>query len=126
MAIANEVMNGMEWKRARVSPKRQVTIPQKLFEQAGIQDEVEFSIKGSHIIIRPVREQAGNDYYADLILADLIQEGYVGSELLSKFREKQQALKAAVKTMISESQDAARHFEGSDRTEAIFGDVMED
>lgn len=36
----------MEWKRARVSQKRQVTIPLKFFEQAGIKDEVELCIKG--------------------------------------------------------------------------------
>lgn len=32
---------------ARVSQKRQVTIPQKLYEQAGIKDEVEFCLQGS-------------------------------------------------------------------------------
>ena len=116
----------MEWKRARVSQKRQVTIPQKLFEEAGIKDEVEFGIKGNNIIMRPVRENAGNDYFADLILADLIQEGYAGSELLSKFREKQSELHTAVKNLIAESGEAARNFNGVDETEALFGDVMGD
>ncbi|WP_197260196.1 AbrB/MazE/SpoVT family DNA-binding domain-containing protein [Paenibacillus dendritiformis] len=45
MAISNEAVERMEWKRARVSQKRQVTIPQKFYEQAGIKDEVEFCLK---------------------------------------------------------------------------------
>jgi bifunctional DNA-binding transcriptional regulator/antitoxin component of YhaV-PrlF toxin-antitoxin module len=126
MAIANEAVSRMEWKRARVSQKRQVTIPQKLFEEAGIKDEVEFGIKGNHIIIRPVRENAGNDYFADLILADLIHEGFTGTELLAKFREKQSEFHGAVKKLIAESGEAARNFNGVDETEALFGDVMGD
>jgi bifunctional DNA-binding transcriptional regulator/antitoxin component of YhaV-PrlF toxin-antitoxin module len=126
MAIANEAVTRMEWKRARVSQKRQVTIPQKLFEEAGIKDEVEFGIKGNNIIIRPVRENAGNDYFGDLILADLLKEGYAGDELLAKFRERQSELHAAVKNLIAESGEAARNFNGVDETEALFGDVMGD
>lgn len=69
-----EAMQAMEWKRARVSQKRQVTIPLKLFEQLGIKDEVEFALKGNTILMRPVRENPGSDHFADLILADLIQQ----------------------------------------------------
>ena len=126
MAIANEAVTRMEWKRARVSQKRQVTIPQKLFEEAGIKDEVEFGIKGNNIIIRPVRENAGNDYFGDLILADLLKEGYAGDELLAKFRERQSELHASVKNLIAESGEAARNFNGEDETESLFGDVMGD
>ncbi|MHA6481779.1 AbrB/MazE/SpoVT family DNA-binding domain-containing protein [Paenibacillus sp. strain BS8-2] len=126
MVIANEVVTRMEWKRARVSQKRQVTIPQKLFEEAGIKDEVEFGIKDSIIFIRPVRENAGNDYFGDLILADLLKEGYAGDELLAKFRERQGELHAAVKNLIAESEKAARNFNGVDETETLFGDVMGD
>ncbi|MDP4096170.1 AbrB/MazE/SpoVT family DNA-binding domain-containing protein [Paenibacillus sp. P96] len=117
----------MEWKRARVSQKRQVTIPQKLFEQAGIKDEVEFGIKGRNIIMRPVRENIGNDYFGDLILADLIQEGYKEQELLTKFRERQAELHGAVKTLIAESVQTARDYNGTDdETDELFGDVMGD
>lgn len=128
MAIADEAVGRMEWKRARVSPKRQVTIPQKLFEQAGIKDEVEFGIRGNHIIMRPVREHVGNDYFADLILADLIKEGFTGEQLLEKFRQKQGELHVAIKKLIAESDKTARSFKGTgdDETEDIFGDVMGD
>lgn len=127
MAIATEAVIRM-WKRGRVSPKRQVTIPQKLFEQAGIKEEVEFGIKGNHIIIRPVREHVGNDYFADLILADLIQDGFTGEQLLNKFREKQNEFHTAIKNLLAESVETARNFRraGNDETEELFGDVMED
>lgn len=72
----------MEWQRARVSQKPQVTIPQRLFEQAGVKDEVEFGIKVNNIIC-PVRENIGSD------LADLIKEGLTDDQLQVKFREKQ-------------------------------------
>lgn len=128
MAIVNEAVERVEWKRARVSSKRQVTIPQKFYEQAGIQDEVEFGIKGSSIIIRPVRENLGNDYFADLILADLISEGHSGTELLEKFRQKQAEIHSAIKNLIAESAEVARSFKGTGDEEIIelFGDVKED
>jgi bifunctional DNA-binding transcriptional regulator/antitoxin component of YhaV-PrlF toxin-antitoxin module len=126
VAIANKDVGHVEWKRARVSRQRQVTIPQKFFEEAGIKDEVEFGLRGNNIIIRPVRENAGNDYFSDLILADLLKEGYSGDALLAKFREKQNELHAAVKNLIAESGEAARNFNGVDETEALFGDVMGD
>ncbi|MFB5675040.1 AbrB/MazE/SpoVT family DNA-binding domain-containing protein [Paenibacillus terreus] len=129
MAIRKEAVEPVQWKRARVSQKRQVTIPQKLFEQAGIKDEVEFGIKGNTIIMRPVRENTGNDYFSDLILADLLEEGYGGAELLEKFREKQAELHKAVNKIKAESAEAAKNYkpsESDDLMEELFGDVMGD
>lgn len=116
-----------EWKRARVSQKRQVTIPLRFFEQAGIKDEVEFTIKGNYIMMRPVHN-VGNDYFSDLILADLIHEGYSGEELLRVFRERQEQLRGAIKGLITESSEVARSYSGTgdDQTEEIFGDIMSD
>jgi bifunctional DNA-binding transcriptional regulator/antitoxin component of YhaV-PrlF toxin-antitoxin module len=124
-AAAHKAVEHVEWRRAKVSSKRQVTIPQRFFEEAGIKDEVEFGLRGNHIIIRPVRENVGNDF-ADLILADLIKEGYVGEELLVKFRERQAELRHAAKDMIAEAQEAARKLKGSgdDQMNELFGDIM--
>ncbi|OBR68137.1 hypothetical protein A7K91_07825 [Paenibacillus oryzae] len=116
----------MEWKRGRVSGKRQITIPQKFFEQVGIQNEVEFSVKDQYILIRPVKEHTNSDQYADLILADLIKEGYQGDELLAKFREKQTGLREAVQHLIHESHKAAQQRDNDDQTQELFGDVMDD
>ncbi|RJG17020.1 AbrB/MazE/SpoVT family DNA-binding domain-containing protein [Paenibacillus thiaminolyticus] len=115
----------MEWKRARVSQKRQVTIPLKFFEQAEIKDEVELCIKGNIIIMRQVREQTGHDSFADLILEDLIKEGFSGDQLLTKFRERQAELHVAIKNVITESEEAARNFRTTnDETADLFGDIM--
>lgn len=120
--------NTIVWKRARVSSKRQVTIPQKLYEQAGIKDEVEFSIQDNQIILRPIREPNENEQFADLILADLIEQGLTGQELLSTFRQKQKELRGAVAHLIKDSEKAAKYFDknATDETHELFGDLMED
>ncbi len=126
MAMDHKDVLAMEWKRGRVSGKRQITIPQKFFEQVGIQNEVEFSVKDQYILIRPVKELTNSDQYSDLILADLIKEGYQGDELLAKFREKQTALRSAVQHLIHESHKAAQQRSNDDQTQELFGDVMDD
>lgn len=126
MVMDHKDVLAMEWKRGRVSGKRQITIPQKFFEQVGIQNEVEFSVKDQYILIRPVKEHANSDQYADLILADLIKEGYQGDELLAKFREKQTGLREAVQHLIHESHKAAQQRDNDDQTQELFGDVMDD
>ncbi|WP_082967208.1 AbrB/MazE/SpoVT family DNA-binding domain-containing protein [Paenibacillus oryzae] len=126
MVMDHKDVLAMEWKRGRVSGKRQITIPQKFFEQVGIQNEVEFSVKDQYILIRPVKEHTNSDQYADLILADLIKEGYQGDELLAKFREKQTGLREAVQHLIHESHKAAQQRDNDDQTQELFGDVMDD
>lgn len=120
--------NTIVWKRARVSSKRQVTIPQKLYEQVGIKDEVEFSIQNNQIVLRPIREPNENEQFADLILADLIDQGLTGQELLATFRQKQKELRGAVTNLIKDSEKAAKHFDknATDETHELFGDLMED
>lgn len=43
----------------RLTSKGQVTIPQKIREQAGLKayDEVEFEFKNNHIVLRPARSK---------------------------------------------------------------------
>ncbi|MDO3408398.1 AbrB/MazE/SpoVT family DNA-binding domain-containing protein [Saccharibacillus sp. CPCC 101409] len=117
----------IEWKRARVSSKRQITIPQKFYEQLKIQDEVEIGVKDQMLVLRPMRERRDGDDYADLILADLLDEGYTDKEdLLRKFRERQTMLRGAVGYLIAESREAAQHYKaGTDETAELFGDVDE-
>lgn len=127
MAITKVAVEYVEWKRARVSQKRQVTIPQRLFEQVGIKNEVEFSIKENYIIMRPVHD-VGDDYFADLILDDLVRDGYSGQELVKMFRERQVQFRVAIKGLIAESAEVARTFTGTgdNETKELFSDVMGD
>jgi bifunctional DNA-binding transcriptional regulator/antitoxin component of YhaV-PrlF toxin-antitoxin module len=126
MVVAREAVKHVEWKRAKVSKQRQVTIPQKFYEQAGITDVVEIGLQGHNIIMRPVRESAGSDHFADLILADLIAEGCPPEELLGKFRERQTEIRHAARDLLAEAKEAARHFKGNgdDQMKDIFGDVL--
>ncbi|QJD86302.1 AbrB/MazE/SpoVT family DNA-binding domain-containing protein [Cohnella herbarum] len=126
MAIADEVVKHVEWKRARVSKQRQVTIPLKFFEQVGIKDEVEVGLQGQNIIIRPIRQSTGSDHFAEQILAELIANGCPQEELLEKFRERQTEIRHAAKDLLAEAQVAARQFKGTgdEQMKELFGDVM--
>lgn len=126
MPALHQQSEQLQWKRARVSAKRQVTIPRKLFEQVGIQDEVEFAVQDHQIIMRPVKEYADNDHFADLILEDLLNEGVPQDQLVARFRERQQQLAYATQSLIKESRQTAQQHQGTDATADLFSDVMED
>ncbi|WP_146259588.1 hypothetical protein [Paenibacillus dendritiformis] len=75
-------------------------------------------------MIRPVCEHTGHDSFADLILEDLIKEGFSGDQLLTKFRERQAELHVAIKHVIAESGEAARKCRADkDETEDLFGEI---
>ncbi|MBP1988722.1 AbrB/MazE/SpoVT family DNA-binding domain-containing protein [Paenibacillus eucommiae] len=114
----------LESKRVRVSSKRQITIPQKFAEQLDIKDEVEIVLRGTELIIRPVREQG--DGFADLILEDLVEQGLTGKELVQAFKAIQDRVRPAIEKMIDEAAKIARnHKSGDDPTAELFADVEE-
>lgn len=86
----------MKPKRISVSSKRQITIPLEYCQKLNIKNEVECIIKDNSIIIRPVIDTS-QDNFADLILEDLIKEGYEGKELLEKFRERKGEIREGIK-----------------------------
>lgn len=96
----------MESKRVSISAKRQITIPQKFFTALGFGSEAECSVKGDALIIRPARENGGGEF-AEQILADLIAQGYEGTELLEQFKHKQSQVRPAVKKMLEDAQKVA-------------------
>jgi hypothetical protein len=67
----------LERKIISISTKRQLTIPQKYFELLGFQNEAECILQNGGMLIRPVRN-VNDGEFAEQILADLIQEGYMG------------------------------------------------
>jgi AbrB family looped-hinge helix DNA binding protein len=120
-----EAITMLETKRARVSSRRQVTIPQKFYEKLSIKDEVEFILRDGELLVRPVREQ--NEGFADLILEDLVKEGLTGEQLIKAFRERNAKVRPAVERLLGDAALAAKnHKQGNDETTNIFGDVMED
>lgn len=96
----------MTSKKVSISAKRQITIPQKFFALLGFENEAECAIRGNELVLRPVRTNAGGEF-AEQILADLINQGYGGKELLKKFKEEQKKIRPAVEAMIAEADDIA-------------------
>lgn len=95
-----------ERKRISISDKRQITIPQKFFTMLGFGTEAECILKDNEIVIRPIESQSSGEF-AEQILADLIEQGYSGSELLNKFKEKQNLIRPAVEKMIDVAKQTA-------------------
>lgn len=96
----------MTSKKVTISAKRQITIPQKFFALLGFENEAECTIRGNELVLRPVRSNAGGEF-AEQILADLINRGYSGKELLKKFKEEQKKIRPAVEAMMAEADEIA-------------------
>ncbi|MBF7083412.1 AbrB/MazE/SpoVT family DNA-binding domain-containing protein [Desulfallas sp. Bu1-1] len=92
-------------KRISVSQKRQITIPIEFFNSLGIEKEVECYLQNNAIVIRPVRECSGE--FDEQILADLISQGFSGTELLEKFKEMRRQIRPAVERLLDEALLAA-------------------
>lgn len=98
-----------ERKIIRISPKRQITIPQKQFEQLGFGKEAECFVRERELVIRPLRlyDSALGGEFAEEILADLIKQGYSGEELLAQFKKMQRQIRPAVERMLDEAEALA-------------------
>lgn len=102
----------LERKIISVSPKRQITIPQKYFEALGFDNEAECVLQNNAIIIRPIRNQESSSF-AEEILKDLIVQGFSGEELLAQFKILNKKVRPAVQTLIQEADNLARNNNGS-------------
>ena len=96
----------MNPKRISVSSKRQITIPLEYCKALNIENEVECIMKNNSIIIRPVIDTT-QDNFADLILEDLIKEGYKGKELLEEFKKRKEKLRYAINEIQNEADKVA-------------------
>ena len=93
-------------KTLTVSSKRQITIPQKFYQLLGFGNEAECILKDDELIIRPVKNNSGGEF-AEQILADLINKGLSGDDLLKAFKKRQAEIRPAVEAMIAKSEDIA-------------------
>ncbi|MGI6727477.1 MAG: hypothetical protein ACOX4P_02800 [Anaerovoracaceae bacterium] len=96
----------MDRKLISISSKRQLTIPQKFYELLGFDREAECLVRGSELIIRPVKQNAGGEF-AEQILSDLIAQGYNGDELLAQFKIMQKKIRPAIEAMLGDAEAAA-------------------
>jgi len=110
-------------KRISVSKKRQITIPIEFFNRLGIEKEVECYLQNNAIVIRPVRENTGE--FDEQILADLISQGFSGTELLEKFKEMRRKVRPAVEHLLDEAHLAAAGKARFSTYEDVFGEKDE-
>lgn len=106
-------------KRISVSQKRQITIPMEFFNRIGIDKEVECYVQNNAIVIRPVREDAGE--LDEQILSDLISHGFSGQELLTRFKEARRQIRPAVESLLGEAYLAADGKAPFSTYEDVFG-----
>ena len=106
MEVLKKEKTIMRPKRISVSSKRQITIPLEYCKALNIENEVECIMKNNSIIIRPVIDTT-QDNFADLILEDLIKEGYKGKELLEEFKKRKEKLRYAINEIQNEADKVA-------------------
>ena len=111
--------SSMMKKRISVSQKRQITIPIDFFTAVGVENEVECYVQNNAIVIRPVREAAGE--FDEEILTDLISQGLQGEDLLAKFKETRRKVRPAVESLLNEAALAATGKAAYSTYEEIFG-----
>ncbi|MBM4236238.1 MAG: AbrB/MazE/SpoVT family DNA-binding domain-containing protein [Firmicutes bacterium] len=120
-AVNNELRKThYEKKRIRISTKRQITIPSKYFDALGLSDELECIYANEMLILKPVEDKGL--HFAEEIIADLIEQGYSGQELLVEFRRISHQIRPAVENMIADADQLAKEAlnEYTDHTDEIF------
>ena len=110
----------MDRKIIRVTGKRQITIPQKFYEQLHFDKEVECVLADGAIVLRPL--STSDDGFTMEILKDLVSQGYSGDELITKFAEQRDSIRKAIGTLVDEADEIAEGKRKSATTEEIFGE----
>ena len=98
--------NPKKVKKISVSSKRQISIPKEFYDQLQIGDEVSVELYGNHLLVRPIRGQF--DDFSEDILADLLEEGYKGPQLLTEFKDRKAQIKSAVGFLIEETKASGK------------------
>lgn len=81
-------------------------------------------IRGNELIIRPSQTKSGGEF-AEQILADLIQQGYSGEELLQRFSAIQREIRPAVQNLLHEARMVAEDRAPYDTYQDVFGEDEE-
>lgn len=91
-----------EKKIVSISPKRQITIPQKFFTKLQFGTEAECIMRGSEIVIKPA-SHVDEGEFSEYILEDLINEGYSGEKLLKEFKIRKAQVRPAVEAILRDA-----------------------
>ncbi len=110
----------MNRKVLSISSKRQITIPQRFYRSLGFGDEAECMVRGDELVIRPIKTVTGGEF-AEQILADLIQEGLSGEELLAEFKKRQAQIRPAAEALLAKAEKIAEGKAEYATYEDVFG-----
>ncbi len=117
----------IEKRRINISSKRQITIPIKYYEALGLDKELDCIYSNNMLILTPI--QNNNPAFSEQILADLINQGYTGENLLAEFTKINRQIRPAIEKIIEEADLLAMATSPNyvDPTDSIFGtDESED
>ena len=94
-------------KIVNISPKRQITIPQKFYTHLNFESEAEVFVRNNELVIRPARPALDEDY-ADMILQDLLKQGYKGEKLKKELEKRKELVKKNIKRLIKEIDESRK------------------
>lgn len=111
-------------KIINVSKKRQITIPIDFFKHLNISHEVECSLEGDAIIIRPFHIKSSE--FSVEILKDLVSQGYSGDELVKQFEAQNKNIRRAVGHMLEEADEIITNQKSSVTFDDLFDSENDD
>ena len=114
------VIAALDKKTISITGRRQITIPQKLYESLGLGKGAECVLRNGGLVICPVRDSEG-EMLSEQSLVDLISQGYSGDELLEAFRQAKAQIRPAVEAMLEEAGMAAVNPERYASYDDVFG-----
>ncbi|MGS0763158.1 AbrB/MazE/SpoVT family DNA-binding domain-containing protein [Syntrophomonas curvata] len=96
-----------ETRLGKITSKRQLTIPKDFFDKLGLSGDVEMILDNDELRIRRYqRLEESHDYFADLILKSILDEGIEGKEeILKEFRLRMNLLPLAVQDYVKDVRD---------------------
>lgn len=100
-----------ESRLGKITSKRQLTIPKDFFDKLGLTSDVEIILDNDEIRIRKYqRMEESHDYFADLVLKDILDEGIEDKrEILKEFRLRMNMLPLAIQDYIEDIRDTVVH-----------------
>ncbi|HBN27862.1 MAG TPA: hypothetical protein DD421_02340 [Clostridiaceae bacterium] len=93
-----------ETRLGKITSKRQLTIPKDFFDKLGLSGDVEIILDKDELRIKKYqRLEESHDYFADLVLKSILDEGIEGKEeILKEFRLRMDLLPLAVQDYVKD------------------------
>jgi len=77
--------NIRESREIKITSKRQLTIPKAYFDYLGIEETVHAFLLDEGIFIKPDKKKSIQEIDVEIILRNIMNEGYAGDELADEF-----------------------------------------